>query len=397
MKNSFEIPHFKSKVETPKKTKVEQQENRQEKENAKSIEIAKQTGDYGEILERLRRGDLWETQLKQAHGKFDSQINAADFPTKESAVWEMLTVLNLYDQETAEHCIATYTLIKKRIEKVMTKNLVLAETLRDEDVEMEEFYFASLTHDIGKVCIPPFVISNSLAQRNWNDLFLEMVRAGELKQETKRVLQIPDKTKLTDSELLQKLSENDLRSKDVVPIKKGLSDYELFCLEEQWGLSGEQSLMGVIDKHANFSEEILKSQGFESTGELVGAHHHKQNNEVDLSTFRVTRNESDLADILHLGDVEQALKSRRHYKNAFSKLDTIMSLKEEIENSDVGRAIAYFWIKDKRDHFVEKNGIETLNEKDKQSLRELDTYIASFESGESKGEIDKWTEIHLKS
>ncbi|GEM_PF-5603744 len=88
--------------------------------------------------------------------------------------------------------------------------------------------------------------------------------------------------------------------------------------------------MEIIDQHAQFSEEILTEEGYETTGRLVGQHHHKNNHGISLPTFKDIHNDSDLTDIISLADMEQALKSNRYYKNAFSGLETITGLKEEI-------------------------------------------------------------------
>lgn len=379
------------------KKKERSQENKVENNESKAREIAQTSGDYIEIVKKLQSENLWDQSKTETKQKYSSLIKKEDFPTKEAVVWDMLTVLDLYDSQTAEHCADTYRLIRERLERVMARHKVLAEVLRSENVEMEQFYFASLTHDIGKICIPPFIISNSLVKKNWDDLLLELFESGELSEKIKTKLGIKEDESCSKEDLLTKLEEIGLRSKDIVPIKNGLSDYELFCLEEQWNLSGENSLMEIIDQHAKFSEEILTEQGFETTGKLVGQHHHKNDHGISLPNFREIHQNSDLADILHLADIEQALKSKRYYKEEFSELNTILTLKEEAEKGGVGKAITFFWIKDKRDDFLKSTNLGELTEKERISLQTVNNYLEGFLKGSSLREIEEWAHLHLKN
>jgi len=224
-----------------------------------------------------------------------------------------------------------------------------------------------------------------------------MAKEGELTTDLKTKLGIENHVEYTHEELLEKLTESEMRSKDIVPIKKGLSDYELFCLEEQWHLSGDKSLMEILDQHAQFSEEILVEQGYKATGKLVGQHHHKNNHGIYLPTFKDLPNNSDLADILHLADAEQALQSKRHYKEAFSELDTILSLKEEAERGGVGKAITFFWLRDKRSDFLKNTDLSDLTDTEKRSLQELNMYLESFLRDDSLEELEKWARLHLRN
>lgn len=372
-----------------------------EMKNARAVEIATQTGDYEEIINQLKDGGLWEEQLIRVREKFNSSIDTDNFPTKQKAVWEMLTVLYLYDQGTAEHCIETYKLLRKRIEKIATGNLFLAEILRKENHEMERVYFASLTHDIGKVCIPPFIINNKLTREEWDDLLLEMSRNNELDQITKERLAMADGVDYDKDEFLEKLKESGLRSKDIVPVKKGLSDEEKSELEEKWKLSSELPLMKIIDKHADFSREIHQQKGFNKTGELVGQHHNKKEKDVKLILPEgIQKPSSDLGNIIQIADIEQALKSKRPYHKAFSDIEIIKGLKREIGNSDIGKAIEYFWLKDKLDHFLKENNpksLDSLSEFDKQSLLDINKYLKELRTGDSGKAIENWINTHIRN
>ena len=390
MRNNFESPLLRK-------------ENRKEgekDEDLRAIEIATETGDYEKIINQLKNEGLWEKQIMKTRERFNSAIDMENFPTRGETVWEMLTVLYLYDEGTAEHCVETYRLLRKRIEKIATGNLFLAEVLRKENHEMERIYFASLTHDIGKVCIPPFIINNKLSREDWDSLLLEMLRNNELNQTTKERLGIKDEVNYTDDEFLQKLHNSNLQSKEIVPVEKGLSDDEKIKLEEKWNLSGKLPFMEIINRHANFSAEIHERQGLHTTSKLVGQHHAKKENGTELILPERIRVDGDLGDILSLADMEEALESKRSYKEAFSKLRIIKELKEEIKDSNIGKAIEYFWMKDKLNHFLKENNpksLESLSEFDKQSLLDINNYLKKLRAGNSGKEIENWLDTHLRN
>lgn len=366
-----------------------------EREFSRSIEIATKTGNYEEIIDRLKSEGLWENQLYNIQKQFDSQIDMTDFPTQEDFIWEMLTVLFLYDSETVKHSIETYKLLKKRIGDIEIKNLFLAEILKKENFELEQLYFASLTHDVGKICIPPFIISNSLTKKNWDDFLLKMAKDNELDQNTKEELEITDGNNHTDEEILAKIQNSSLRSKDIVPVEKGLPEDQKEELENKWKISGKLPLMKIIDRHALFSAKILEEKGFEKTAKLVAGHHHKQNNTIDLLPFKNSQPNKKLASALHLADVEQALKSKRHYKESFSELKTILELTKETKMESIDKAVAYFWIKERRNNFVRKNDISELDDAEKISLAELDEHLELLKTGESQEEINQWLQKGL--
>lgn len=366
-----------------------------EKEFSRSVEIATKTGVYEEIINQLKDEGLWEDQLLNTKKQFDSQIDMADFPAQEDFIWEMLTVIFLYDPGTAKHSVETYRLLKKRIEDIENKNLFLAEILKTENLELEQLYFASLTHDVGKIRIPPFIISNTLTKKDWDRLLLEMARNNELDQEIKEKLESTDEMSCTDEEFLEKIQRSNLRSKDIVPVEKGISKDQKEELENKWKISSKLPLMKIIDKHASFSAEILEEKGFGEAAKLVERHHHKQNDAVDLLPFENFGPNKKLASVLHLADVEQALKSKRHYKESFSELETILELIKETEIGDIDKIVAYFWIKERRGNFVRKTDIGTLNDEEKNSLAELDRQLEVLKTRGFQESVYLWLENEL--
>ncbi len=385
MKNIFENAWLKPERKKEDEQDLTQKETGEEisskeipdTDNEKAIEIAKKTKDYEIIIEQLKHKDLWENQLIRVHEKFNSRINKEDFPTKEALVWEMLTVLYLYDEETANHCVETYRLLKERVKNVMTDNLFLAKIMEKEDHEMEDIYFAAITHDIGKICLPEFLINNTLKKNDWNDLLLGMIRNGELDDITKKKLGVEDFDNYTDTQIIEILEAKNLRAKDFVPVEKGISSDEKKQLETL-GFSGKEPFMEIMNEHEKYSGTIHAQKGLSSTEKLVGQHHHNGNgNDTVLPSPKHLDTSNDISTILHLADFEQALKSKRSYKGPFSDLKILQKLIEEAEGKYPGQTTPYLWIKGKRDAFLKEGprDLKSLSDEEVRSLQIIEDYL----------------------
>ena len=188
-------------------------------------------------------------------------------------------------------------------------------------------------------------------------------------------------------------------AKQIVPVSKVIKKEEAEELEKEWPFSVDDSLMDIIDKHAEFSERILNEKGFPVVAKIAGQHHHHKKDEesypVATSSLQIS---ADIADILHIADVKQALESARPYKEKYFQIKILKILIEEhvYEEKIKSKEVAYFIIKDDYNKLIEQDVFNNLNPEEEDMKKVVDDFIVKFEAddGEYKSDLDSWYEKH---
>ena len=353
----------------------EAEEDIEKLNNEKEARKIAQGGNYEAILEELKEKDLLYEQVDRISGYL-----SIDFMTDND--WEMLTVMELYDRGTFEHCVKTYKIAKDKVEKVLDGGIIIANIIEEEGVDLEVFYRACLFHDIGKIEIPEFILNNKFTDGDWTNSLCNIINKTEddpFKEIAQNYIGVKKHQKIEEDELATLLEERKIRSMWLVPVKEVLTSKESIELEGL-GFSSNDSLRKIIESHEEISERILKNSGLEIEAKLAGQHHnYKQKNTNILESPKTTTAMAislNLADVLQLADIQQALESgSRFYKSSFSELRVLSELIGRAEGGYVDGYITYLWVKDSMEEFDSK---KIKNKSDFERLDTINKFLKSY-------------------
>lgn len=293
-----------------------------------------------------------------------------DFLTEKD--WERLTVFELFDVETFEHCIGTYKIARQKIEE----NIEIREYILEEGVDLESFYRACLLHDVGKIRIPKFVLHNPIEDDIWAEHIIKSLKDPKDTLVQEKIIEYGDEKLLQDlrdiedsEEVVNILQEAGLRAVLVVPIKEVLNKDQISKLKNS-GISASLSLLEIMRRHEKASYEILHKEGLELEAELAGHHHNYKYNQNKPSDKFKTVSHLNIADkvisLIHLADVQHALKSKRSYSSAQSTIKALVILIGDVKKGLIDDDVAHIWIKSEFDN------IEKMNNKEKLDYKESD-------------------------
>jgi hypothetical protein len=280
---------------------------------------------------------------------------------------EMLTILDLYDPGTASHCVETFRIAREKVTKRLSSGIILEELFARELVSPEEFFRACLLHDIGKVEIPRFVIDHPMNDSAM-DLYLRDLLFEEQDSHVVTRVERAGGAPLPEesSAISEYLREHHLRAVHFVPSRLVLSSEELIELETR-GFSGDLSLMDIIKEHELHSRQILESEGLRVESELAGAHHnyHKEGTHYPIA-LGALHSSVDVAELLHIADIEQALSACRSYKKGFSMPRVLRIIMEEAQMGRIDPEAAYLWVDDELHSVLDR---EEFTSSDRDDLR----------------------------
>jgi hypothetical protein len=368
---------------------------------AGQLDYQKIIGDLDKIHLLEHNKTLLECQKERVCEKFQESVDQKDFPTKEKLekVWEMLTVLELFDSSIAQHCVDTYVEAKTKIEKILfypiaNEKFKLADFIETE-VDLERFYMACILHDIGKIAIPTEILNNKTTRKQWQELLENMVQQDELSAGMLEKIGPGGEKSSSKQEILQQIETGMIQANQIVPIEKVLSKEEIEKIESA-GFSSQESLMDHIKKHEPESERTLKLQGFPVVAAIAGQHHNYFHKEVlfPLATGSLHIS-NELATIVHLADVQKALESQRSYKQGFPLLKTLSVLVDETKREKTGlsKEMAYFWIKDGYSKISPEKSTY-FDEEEMEYAKNIDQFLEETEKGDT---IEKWLEKYKKA
>lgn len=292
-------------------------------------------GKYEDIVETLRKTGAFSSCVDAVRKECGSRLSL-DYFSMTDHDFEMLTVLFLYDHETALHSIRTfelaYDIITRRFE-YEDRTIVFEDLLSGSSVRTEQFLRAALFHDIGKVIIPREVLHNSLDDE---EVLLKMFPEDGLQE----------KSSEHKKALLQSLYKKGIRPIDVVPLREIFSDEntEVLCDLEKRGFHNGATLKDVIRTHEPESERILSLLGYEIESEIAGRHHNYAK-ESHPHILRDSSHEIAVADILRLADVTDALQSARWYKKPLSTIEILFVLANDADIGKIDSFLSTLWIR----------------------------------------------------
>ena len=341
---------------------------------------------FTHIIGTLREEGIFDAEIDRVKELFREDLGEFG-ENLESDVWEMFTVLELFDPETARHCVDTYHIAKSKVETELWNGIVLADCFEREGVNLHTFYVSCLLHDIGKVEVPHSVVINRVSDEECANLLFEHtedILLPALRAHLKNPhFELPPNI-TSENELLTYLHEElHIRPQAIAPVKLLLGNLDAESVDEterqlsHVGCSLDDTLLHIMRTHDRYSKEILHGTGREVEATLAGSHHF--NNEssytITIGTLRVS---VALADIIHLADVENAMLSTRHYKEKHTSLQALKVLVLHAKQGAVDSYISYLWIADTI-HKME-DSLDVLDEKE----MSVYTYITSHLETEKK-------------
>ena len=321
---------------------LESEVAREEDPTLRAREIARQAG-FGYALRALREQHLLEREVARVKAAYEKQLfDAGPFMTEE--VWEAFTVIELFHPETADHCAETYRIARGKVERpLLGSDVRFAELFGEEHITLPIFYSACLLHDIGKVDVPYELIANTVDDRECAYL-LNLHRDDPF---VHAALTRSSASPASDPEtLIEELAATGYRPKDVAPAALLLSQESVRALSGQ-GIDVNQTLAELIRPHEAYSASILASLGFPEESKLAARHHNYQNLPVETPvTVGGLGVSIDVAEILHLADVEQAMRAARGYKPSATALEAMVTLIHHAARGIVDTGITSVWVRD---------------------------------------------------
>ncbi len=271
---------------------------------------------------------------------------------------EMLMVMYRFNKATFEHSLRTISIINLKVHKPLEKGIVLADGIKKEVQDIKVFFRACLFHDIGKIAIPDFILSNRLKDSDWANYLLDLLNDEKGFQTIKNNLQIHSdqadqileklQSASSSSEIVLLLRDFDIRPCQIVPVKFGISNDESTALENDFNTSPELPLWSIVNKHEVESSNILASQGFEREASIVKDHGNRIPRETPTSStsLKIGSRMSDVKDLIYLADVQEALLSRRDYKDPVNQVRVMAYLAKDAQKGKLDKVVTHLWLND---------------------------------------------------
>ena len=329
------------------------------------------------ILERLQEKNLLDQEISRVKNLYRKDLGSFEAEFGEDG-WEMLTALDVFDQGTAIHSINTYLTTKKKVEKKLWNGVVLVHEFNREQVTLSQFYRACVLHDIGKIEVPHAVLTNRATDRSCGLALFEHkdeILIPLLRKKRDESFSLPETIKSSEDLLSYLQNELHIRPQSISPIKLLLPqpiDEEVIAQLTHCGCTLEDSLTTIMQKHDEYSKKILQKTNYPVEAELAGAHHkHKSEAIRYKTTVNVLRTSVDLADIVHLADVENAILSKRSYKEGKTVLEALKVLSLHSTLGLIEGYIAYIWIADEMNAIKEQK----IEEDDQKNFNDVVQFL----------------------
>lgn len=341
----------------------------------RSREIAGQ-GDYWKIREMLRDENLIDMNIKRIHEQWGDALPLNFFKKDD---WELLTALELFHPETFEHSLRTYLTAKEKVEKRLSYDIVLKDLFLREGVSLEQFYRSCLFHDIGKTALPQAIIQNSVSKDRAVEILTNLVNQRSDDALAKKMgFDYLSNAPYSREDIIQTLERTGIHPQKIIPIEFILSPEDI-ALAEQRGFRKEMLLGELLEIHEEQSGAILNRLGFTTESEIVRQHHNYRHeplsHPIAIESLQIS---VDIADLLHLADIMDALRHKRSYKKDFSLLESLGVLASHAEQGLVGQEITHLWIADELKK-LENISAATLSAKDQQSLNQVRSFLTHSE------------------
>lgn len=313
-------------------------------ERKSQAELICQSGNYETILKQFalpENSGLLEGQIARVRAESRRyNLHTASDQLHEHD-WEMLTILELFDHTTFEHCVRTYTIAKEKIESPGPVGIYLRQHIETEGLTPWDIEVACLLHDMGKITLTPknILLNNPLSDAEWHGLFTQFCQNSFPPEKTEQEIQTYQR-KLTENPLL--------REKDITPLTLGLTPEEKILLTTQ-GIDSTLPLGVIVAKHQDESATIARRYYPADSPiiDLINNHHERQLTETERTPLsKSVIRLSSLIATLRLADTYDAYRSVRSYKSTSSHFSALAFLITQAEYGIVDRALTRLWIED---------------------------------------------------
>lgn len=324
-------------------------------------------GNLEEIRNELKQKRSLGTLLKIVKNIYAKKLKSAGFRATQND-WEMLAILWLYHEETAEHGVRllllgnellSHPLIGPENEKIFLKKLI-----PKNHISIEQFLRGVLFHDIGKIALPREVVENSLNDEEMGLLFLKMLENGDRKAILSALDIDPEKV-INNKDALRRIYRRGLRPKDAVPVKEiftGDSAHVLDVLKER-GFSPDETLGQIISRHEPEGRKIFEP--YDSVVAKIVGYHHPGVRLPKKGALPVVEKERRSGYrpqfLLALIDESDALEYTRAYRKGHSKKEVLYLLARDAESGRLNRGLTYLWLSNRYKELPNKEGEEIFN------------------------------------
>ena len=327
--------------------------------------------DFEEAYKNLHNEGLLEAQVQVTKEIYEDALSDAEFLTEKD--WERITILNLYSKELAIHSIETYRLVRSKIENISLGEETMLEVIEREGVSLDEFYRACILHDIGKTAIPKSVLNYSFGEGDWSALFWIACK-DSMKTWVQQHLGTDEEVNLEEFSIFKTISDYQKNPVANIPVQSFLPEDELDKLETR-GISTNLTLRQILELHENASQKILEDEGLHTEAAIAGQHHNYEQKEYQFPISSQTLGiMADLSDLLRLADEEQALLSKRPYKEPFSKAAAYEILTKDAKSGAINKELTALWIQDELKH----GNIMAETDEDFVKIRAIQTFMKDF-------------------
>ena len=378
-----------------------------EKSNEELAREIALSGNFDKIEKDLQEKKLLDSQIERVKKKFENQIDKKDFPTKSEELWRMLTIIELFDTGTAKHCVETYIIFKEKINKKLTQGIILRSVIKEEVYKekeqisqsnknfnldvllMERVYLACILHDIGKVEIPKFILNNQTKKEEWDEILEKMIDGKSLPQWSLEKLGFGKNENPIKEKIFERMKEKNIFAKQLIPVKKVLSQEDCEKLRTLGFDPDSHSLMSIIGTHEEKSKNILLSRKFPIASEIAGQHHTLKKDgsfPVSVGVLQMSNITSKIVtDFLHLSDVENAMSGdKRPYQKEgeITPIRIVYQQYKEFMAGEINTITIYLWIKD----VFQEASEESLSQEEQFWQKEIKSFLESLEK---EGDIEK--------
>lgn len=225
--------------------------------------------------------------------------------------WELLAVLEAYDQKTFDHSVRVASYVYAIADEKSETGTYLRSQTTFEHGSLGELFTAALLHDIGKTIIPRTILHDDHSRREWAK------RANEWAEKQGAAPHFdPEKiAALDDIELdryfMETHHERGADPLDIVPINE-IFDRETVQELAKNGISPDSTFREVLEYHERATKAILRRGGLYIASDIASHHH-----DYDGSPIRLERYPTEISalrisfelSILRSMDVYDALTS----------------------------------------------------------------------------------------
>jgi hypothetical protein len=328
-----------------------------------------------EAVNELESSGLLFRQMRRVLDKYEQLGRFGPFPVN---VLEAFTVLELFDDTTADHSIATLEIFDEKTGRTLSSGVDFRVLFRAEGIDRDEVRIAVLLHDLGKRAIPRFVIRHDLNDAQMSEVLLAHLQSESPDRNVLDQLGVSsEEAKEFDTAGLEaRLSQRHVRPVQILPVATYLSDEQLDVIRTLGYDPNSATLAKIIELHEEKSEEFIRSLGHPDAAELAGKHHNYRNLQpvrpIALGTVGIS---VELADLLKIADVEQALMGNRPYKESLSKMAALSEIVRQSRSGHIGELPTYLWVQDEISCVTGAEELE-MSENDRSSLEALQVFIA---------------------